>query len=116
MVRSSGLVKSFFNFYTERVGSAAAAQPDHVFGGQAERRQCQGLGRMRRLQQDNAPAGDLGQRRAEQPKFADSGLLQQQLGQGADRPAATWQLHRQGGMAGFDALRGRAGQLGGSPE
>lgn len=54
----------FIHPLQERVSSAAAAQPDHVFRGQAERRQCQGLGRVRRLQQDNAAAGDLGQRRA----------------------------------------------------
>jgi hypothetical protein len=40
--------------------------------------------------------------RAQQAHLADAGLLQQQVDQGAGRPAAARQLRRQGRMAGVD--------------
>lgn len=60
----------------KRVSGAAAVQPDHVSRGQAQRRECQGFGRVWQLQQDDASAGDPGQRGPKQPQLDNPGLLQ----------------------------------------
>lgn len=100
----------------QRVGAAARTQPQQARGRQAERGQRQGLGRMGRLQQDDAALGAGLQGRAQQAHLADAGLLLQQLDQGADRPTAAGQLGREGGMSGVDAARAGARQLRGAPE
>lgn len=100
----------------KRVGRALAPNPHDVFRCQSKRRQGQRLGRVRRRDQEDLAGGDAGQGRCKQAQLANTGLLQEQFGQGAFRPAAARQLGREAWVASVSAASVGAGQLGRAPE
>ena len=100
----------------EGVGRAGCAQLHQLLKRQSQIGKRERIRHMRRLQQRNRPIADFGQRRAQQAEFSDARLLHQQFDECAERPAASRQLGRQGGITRVDRLSVRTGELRPAPQ
>ena len=74
------------------------------------------IGHLRRLQQGDRPLAQRAQSRLQQPHFTDSRLLDEQIDQRAERPAATGQFSRQRRIPRFHHACATARQLRGAPQ